>query len=509
MFIVLHYNLNSAPLTPKLSKMKFNKITGVFVLLLVITVIATQCNTNDVTEKENSKTITPVDLPSIVPGFTFPEDSNKIYSWLNNSKFPNNYDSVSVYNHAWGIWAGLTSKTNQTYAGDSLLVFETWQGITEIREIIKEMNAAGVAKETLKKTGRSLLAKPNQFEHGFSVQGNKPKAMTVRNANDTIDTNAANNPWVTVSYSPGAAKYAIKNKILDTSVLNTYKVAGGIGSIPPFPNTSLTIKPVYIVGSKTDSLIMVPVWPGAPVPAKAFPSSDWPRCVYADVHNRQQPNKALVPAIQGQTNPDSIKAATCNLSDFINFKVDSTMAAYMNAADSTEDGSGFAKAGSIAILVAMHVTSKEINNWTWQSFYWAPDPAQPFDPSSNLAASLKPSQLQGAAAHYALVTAYAMVLPNQPINGGTNAGTIAMLGYNPYLEAGFSQLPPNTPTNQFGVQSNCMSCHALATPDNSLGYNTDIYLSMNDAIYKNKVQLDFAWSIQGNLILDSIKYKPK
>lgn len=493
--------------------MQLKKIISVLTILLVIVLLATRCNQGENGgNKSTSGTITPVDLPVIVPGFNFPEDSNKIYSRMNNSSFPNKYDSASVYKHAWGVWAGLTSKTNQVYAGDSLLVYETWQGVSDVRASIEEINMNGLVKENLLKKGRTMLEKPRQFEHGFHGMNKKIRAAFFKaSSNDTIDTNAQNNQWVTVSYSPAAASYAIKNKIFDTSVLNGYRVNNGIGSIPPFPNSSVTIKPTYYVGSETDSLIQIPVWPGAPVPAAGFPNNNWPRCVYADVHNRQQPNRAVVPALQSQTNPDSIKAATCNLSDFIYFKVDTAMAMHMNASDSSNGGNGpnFAQPGSIAILVGMHVATKEISNWTWQSFYWAPNPAQPFDPSSNLAASLRPSQLQGAASHYALVAAYAMVLPNQPINGGTNTGTTAVYGYNPYLEAGFTGLSPNTANNQFGVQSNCMSCHSLATPDGSLPYNTDIYISMNDPMFVNKVQLDFAWSIQGNLVNDSVKYKPR
>ncbi|MFK4985829.1 hypothetical protein ACI4B7_28805, partial [Klebsiella pneumoniae] len=72
---------------------------------------------------------------------------------------------------------------------------------------------------------------------------------------------------------------------------------------------------------------------------------------------------------------------------------------------------GKATAGAIAVLVGMHVTTKEINNWTWQSYYWTPDPENPGTPSSKLAAANRPSQLVGAAAHYAMCAAYTMLTP--------------------------------------------------------------------------------------------------
>jgi hypothetical protein len=34
---------------------------------------------------------------------------------------------MAITEHVWGILAGLTKPTNQTYIGQKLLVFETWQ----------------------------------------------------------------------------------------------------------------------------------------------------------------------------------------------------------------------------------------------------------------------------------------------------------------------------------------------------------------------------------------------
>jgi hypothetical protein len=492
-------------------------------VLLSVIFVFTKCKGDK--QKTGVNYITPKELPAIVPGFHFPEDSNVIYGWMNNPKFPNNYDSASVYNHAWGIWAGLTANSGEVYQGDSLLIFETWLGITDIQVLIDSNNSKGGCAATKQKKTRTLLAHPNQFGHG-------PSATLLRTLTlNTKGNGPIENPvteWVTVSYDPNAACYATTNSILRQSVQNKYAVDNGIGNIPPFPNKAITIKPVYLVASDTDNLVRIPVWSGPK--AEAYPASNWPTVVYADIKNRQAPNKKLVPAAKSDTNPADIAAATCNLSDFINFKVDSLMAAYMNAADSTEDGSGFATAGSIAILVGMHVTTKEIANWTWQSYYWAPDPANPLDPSSALAASLRPAQLQGAASHYAVIAGYAMVLPNQPLTGGTNTGVIPVYSYNPYLESGFDSTfnngnlvfpngkNPLNPAFIYGSQTNCMSCHTLASPQSIMTkngvtndiYSTVQYISNNDSFFINKVRLDFAWSIQGNTIKDApIKPIPK
>lgn len=491
--------------------MNYKKSLLIVCVLCCTALLITRCNSNSDTDTAHSVNISPKELPVLVPGFHFPEDSNRIYSWMNDKNFPNNYDSASIYSHAWGIWAGLTANSGEIYAGDSLLVFETWLGISEIQDMIKKDNPDGGCAGNAKHS-RALLSRANQLKHGFNRAQHTD--MKISNSMKTpIDTNANSsnsNFWVTVSYDPNAACYATKNSILKQSVLDKYAVSNGIGSIPSFPTKSITIKPAYYVGRKTDDLIRIFVWSGPPNPAKAYPDTIWPTVVYADVHNKQGPNKKLTPAPVSATDKKVIDAATCNLSDFIYFKLDSAMAKHMNEADKTEDGPSFASAGDIAILMGMHVTTKEINNWTWQSYYWSPNPAHPFFPSSDLAASLMPKQLQGAASHYAVATGYCMVIPNQPIIGGTNVGKSPMFGWNPYLEAGFSGLAssPLIPGSQFGIQTNCMSCHIMATSSGKLPYNTAQYISLDDTIFKNQVHVDFAWSIANNKIpIDTGKNK--
>lgn len=500
--------------------MNSKKIILIPTLLLAVTFIISRCNNNK-EEETKSGSITPKELPVIVPGFHFPEDSTVIYGWMNDKRFPNNYDSASVYKHAWGIWAGLTAQTGEVFNGDSLRTFETWLGISDIQDLIVAGNTKGGCAGTEPKTKRAMLERPKQFGHGPNAV---LKHALLRKKNiDTIDVNPGF--WVTVSYDPNAACYATSNSILKQSVLAKYAVNNGIGNIPAFPTKSITIKPTYLVGSSTDSLIQVPAWSGPK--DTAYGSNLWPTVVYADVKNRQPAGKIVTPAAPTDTDPAHIAAATCNLKDFINFKVDKQMAAYMNQQDSTQGLSGNggrAVAGQIAILVAMHVTTKEITNWTWQSFYWTPTPAHPLAPSSDLAASVRPAEIRGAAANYALVTAYAMVIPNQPLSGGTNTGVMPIYGYNPYLESGFDTSFNNgnlvfpqklNPKFYFGDQTNCMTCHTLATPTSLMTvngvtndmYSTVQYISNTDPYFINKVRLDFAWSIQGAEIFDSAALK--
>lgn len=467
------------------------KRTTYVVLLLSIMTLSISC------QKEKPKEEVPTIAQGIIPqefpsnlgieNFNFPEDSTTIYTWLNNR------DTTSITKHAWGIWAGLTAKSDQIYKGDTLLVYETWLGVKEIADMSGSNNKEGGC--TTVKNNRTQLSIPQQFVH----------AQLLTNGKGLLEaTTEGAQIFETVSYDPSSACYATKNLIFNQSVLNQYNVKDGIGKIPSFPNTGITTKPTYYTAKPDASgLIKVPVWPGTPNPAKTFGHKIWNTFVYVDIANKQTKNKSLTPVTSDNPTSEEIAKATCNIDDFIHYKLDKDAATYLNLHQ--DKGSSDFVEGDYVLLVGMHVGTKEISNWTWQTYYWAYNPAEPFLPSSSYAASLRPQQIKGAAAHYAVSSAYAMVWPNQPINGGTNTGVSTIISFNPYLEAGFGPSVFTTKNEldsnlQYGVQTNCMSCHALATASGNIGYTTDQYISMNDKkLFLNQVQLDFAWSIQSNI----------
>ena len=456
------------------------KLTKTLLVILGLFTLIYSCS-------DTSNTIKPAEFLTHlgIKDFNFPEDSNKIYTWLENQ------DTTSIVSHAWGIWAGLTEPTKQKYNGQSLLVFETWMGVQELAA----MSAQGQVSSDVEKTNRTQLSIPKQFVHGRLFAGQK------------VDTNFT--VLETVSYDPSAAHFATSNRLFNQSVLNGYTVKNGIGAVPEFPNTSITTKPTYYAGVPSkNGLIRVPVWV-SPNPAKAFKYTEWQQWVYADVNNNQEPNKKLVPVTTSNPTQEQIKAATCNVNDFINYKIDRVGADYLNSHQDvgTTPSRQFIE-GDYVLLVAMHVTTKEFKNWTWQTYFWCPDPSNPPSPSSKFEAGLRPKELKGAASHYAVSTAYAMVWPNQPVTGGSDDNARPILAFNPYLEGGFGpkvfSLPNKfRPDFVYGMQTNCMSCHALSTMTGKNGYSTNQYIDMMDtSLFKNDVKLDFTWSIQGNINSD-------
>jgi hypothetical protein len=476
----------------------------------VFAVVMMQCGQSADPGGEPAEPVTviiPVDLPTnIVPGFNFPEDSMAIYRWLNNGSGVDTFQLDSIYAHVWGIWAGLTAPTNQIYQGDTLLVYETWLSPSEIADAINRKSDTASIDLNKLKSARTQLNVPRQFDHAALLSGTPDTAF-----------DSENNVFEAVAYNLPAAEYAVSNSIFRQDVINTYYRDNEIGVIPAFPSDAITLKPHYFAATPESNLIQIPVWHGEPNPPQAYDYPDWGTYVYADTSNSQQPGKAVTPVVitdpSQQPTPEQIAAATCNLSDFIYFKMDSAMAAYTNTF--SDGGPDTLQAGDIAILMGMHVGTKEISNWTWQTYYWDPNPSAPNFPGTNRA---KPSQITGAPAHYSAAQAYAMLAPNQPISGGQNNPLFKpVIAYNPYLEAKFgpgvfSSVPNKYNANyQYGIQTNCMSCHAMATANqqgNGLGYTTDQYIDMSDtAMFKNYVQLDFAWSIQGNIIPSSTATK--
>jgi hypothetical protein len=202
-------------------------------------------------------------------------------------------------------------------------------------------------------------------------------------------------------------------------------------------------------------------------------------------------------------------ASTYGIDQFIHFRMTKTDADQVNAGMKERGVATTVSEGDYSVLTAMHVTSREIARWTWQTFWWTHTPDAPTAPSAPSIAADRPAQLVGAGRHYAGCAGYEEVMPPQPNTGGANTGETVYC-YNPYLEAPFSSgiLPTSQPgmttrngqpiktANDVGVQTNCMSCHAMAKfPRLPRNYTGARYVDLNDPIFKGVLKVDFLWSL--------------
>lgn len=96
--------------------------------------------------------------------------------------------------------------------------------------------------------------------------------------------------------------------------------------------------------------------------------------------------------------------------------------------------------GDLALLVASHITTAEFGPWTWQSFWWSPDPA-----------TKAPSDVPAPWNNYDLTQSYYMIGKDEK----------PWIAQNPYLETSDSG-PVFFNPKEVGVRSNCMTCHHAA-----------------------------------------------
>ncbi len=458
----------------------------------------------------------PVPLPDPgITGYKFPEDKEILMAWVNQDKV------AQIRLHSWGLWTALTGPSGQTEFGlPDVPVYLTWLSPEEIATLPATPHVEGLDAAPARRVFK--LEVPRQFTHGGHAPPAVPApALTAHALGGAASVPPDTNILVTVGYSPAAQAWAQKNNLFSLAALKAIYDAGSgdIRSIPSFPADAVAIKPTYKLVTPANlidgHLYKMPAWPGTPAkvtPAIAkngFPEGAWPDCLYVDIRNTGPSTASGVDAnCKGGPKPGN----TYGLGDFVNYPV--TVA---NAASFESLLGSAPAAGDVVLLMAMHVTSREIDEWTWQTYFWTPKPASPPLPSSSAIAKARPPQLKGAAAHYAMAIGYQMVAPNQPATGGKSVGAPVVV-YNPYLESNFGTdvfgAPPANPgiaskgakkpwMATVGIQSNCMTCHGDATivPASAkapLPYLTDFYLSRDNAAFKGFLQLDFLWSIQGN-----------
>lgn len=445
-----------------------------------------------------------VDMPDPgIPGYSFPESETNLVAWVDAG------DSKRINTHAWGVWAALTSLSGRPAHGQAdARVYQTWMTPGQILEATNSTESHALTADQ-----RPLvLETPRQFSASDSTQAVAAQSTPDCGQGGKPDTCIV----VTVNYSPPAAKHALENRLMWASTLQAY-LDNGYVEIPNFPVAAVTVKPVYKVITqdklRNGRLYVMPAWPGTPDPPKTFPETAWNEgCFYVDTENQGQGNGAVDWSCANPT-PET----TYNLEDFINIPITAADQAYY--AKLTQ-GQAQVQPGDILILVAMHTTTREMTRWAWQTFFWTPSVNDPKLPSSAAIAADRPAELTGAPAHYAMSVAYQMLAPAHPLNGGRDVGSLHP-AYNPYLEAGFApdtfrvtrtvQTPTAPVTTEYGVQTNCMTCHGLAMYDPQMDYDggggagrqvpygANFYLGRDDAVFDGALKLDFAWSILGTV----------
>jgi len=436
----------------------------------------------------------PVDPPAVG---TYPAAPGRVEGWINNQQV----DSIRA--HGWDVWASITSPSGQ----GRLPVWETWYSGHEVYDERISLLAATAGRKATRDFER-----PQQFHHVARMGGLRAGHVP----NDRAERITSFN-----RYTRALADYVWSQHYNDAAVLNAINARFDSASTPVAQRTislsadsvnpaEIALKPVFqfIAG---DSATVIPFWAGDNATAStdsANPTPDsWKQGVVVDPTGTLKPGTRVLRSVNGQP-ADSLlvvplstfyhirltAADSANFSQFAETSGDDV--GQGNKGDSA-DVAAMVRPGNIALLVAMHVTTKEISNWTWQTFWWSPDAGD------TTRAVGRPASVKGVWRNYLMNVAYYMVTPPTSSTGTPN------IAYNPYLETNLSGTFTNDAgqtVNWTGVTSNCMTCHRMATwgvlkrDSTSQGpsgapYENNGQVNPGDPVFAGYTKLDFLWSV--------------
>jgi hypothetical protein len=454
---------------------------------------------------DSSGAIIPTPIPS---GYDFPGERAVIQEWADSWK------TEQITAKAWNLWGGMSAGSGQMAGGAELPVWETWCGQEDVfqtktcgtllrpnrpfRNAVQLTHFSGAPKES-----DARLVSFNKFNPSMSAylamphEGPGPlgKLYDYTQQSSLAELNQS---W------PANTPIA-QRKVQETPY------------IPPSAGKDATaameLKPVMFL-VKQSGLTPVPLWQGIQDAKTVKGQSDcssgpntnchpdpslWYTCVLVDPSATGGPDTLPTKATPEQIAQAQKTSFSCKPDQYLYAPLSTLYSLQLNAEEAQDFnnvqpiGGMTASANDYAVLTAMHVSTKEIVNWTWQTFWWQPGADAPGKfPGSKDGMTDK---VTGAWRNYAMCTAY-----NQ--TQGKDSKDMAVC-FNPYLETS-SGIPD-------GVQSNCMSCHGTATVGSDIGPNGISSVSYpadytapidfdNDPRFSGFTRTDFAWSIQGDSI---------
>jgi hypothetical protein len=389
---------------------------------------------------------------------TYPSPNATIQAWITAN------NDVAIRAHGWDIWQSITTPTRF----NQMPVWQTWFSGYEIFEDSDHTNLFARSRRGVVQFGiRRNIAHPSMLPPG-------PERLRYIQAERVFAFNRFT--WSTATFI-GSKKLNKAQTLADTNAAFTRRgtpIASRaiLTSEDSTDRMSFVLKPVYQFISGTE-VTAVPYWSGDSSKAttdSANPiASTWRQAVAVDPTGKLQPGTKVYLPVNNEgyqwctvvplsafywiriTKEDSAAFTQFGASngDFIGLANDTSFQAVIGAV----------RPGNIGLLMAMHVTGKEIPNWTWQSYWWAINPQDPQYGND------RPASIPAPWNHYNMTVAYYMLRNN----GAPN------VAYNPYLESSLSGCIPRQGGNGSatgcgskdsifwtGVSTNCMACHRRA-----------------------------------------------
>ena len=484
------------------------------IALLVLACLATCCSQEPSTQPkhkgsiEHTPAVTACDTTTIPPpdsdfprGFDYPQ---KVQSWVHTG----NGDRMRL--HGWCLFAGL----NQVLKPNGPLHWQTWPTSTQafpyqynpwkgtngvaLPKRPSPLNARNLAHARVGGAGAINNPAP-KYPINAAVAKKYPgctESMGIKahpdwyQLKDGVHMQSNGDIMVAgVIYSPAAIKNILRTNIYNAVTLNNQlppNKTSPPNAIPEFPSSSIALKPQFWPVQK-GGFTVLPVWdwdahkPGSAADGKYAGyeiQSLWNRAVaITDLPNPKAP--PLVRYLYGVYDSDAknqIGPVTYNNTTQISppaFQVVSVNDFYhrqLNAADLSAlstcdrallDASAYwaynraFQPGDYIVLIAMHIMTKEQQDWTFQSLWYHPDA----DKSDTCRyCKSRPTNLADKTfRHYLLTTTYGTTQQEGNNNyyspPNTNPNTpIWPVAYNPYIELAASH----------PITTNCMNCHHRA-----------------------------------------------
>ena len=387
----------------------------------------------------------------------------------------------------------MTTDSNSSYNGQVLPIWDTWCGSEEV--------FTKTCRE--RPTPFRKFESPNQVDH--SIPAAAVQVLSFNKFNPSMAEFTQ-----TPHPGPGNLDYDYTGQTTpDVVTLNDNWPAGTptpnrkIVETPYSPPTAdqqgvaaIETKPVFLL-VKQDGLTPIPFWQGPQAstdPSTPTPAT-WTTCVLFDPSQPAwqtgfQLRDATPEEIAGAVADPALKCQNYSyapLGQIYRIKLDADEAAAWNLIKSQSPPDApqqlTATAGDFAVLVAMHVNTKEIIDWTWQTFWWqAGENAPNNDPGG---VENMTTNVEREWRNYAMCANYL-----QTKGEGSNEMDIC---FNPYLETAFGV--------DGGLKSNCMSCHGQAIVGGTPGYPTSFTSPIdfnNGPYYEKATSTDFSWAIASN-----------
>lgn len=472
---------------------------------------------------------------------------------------------TAMKEHAWRLFAGLMQPVFDDN-GTTIRVYDTWYTLDEAvpplnqkfiqfqNTLTSNSNAGKNSMPTLtrpKAILRSLAPPGQQFAHGSASTispSSHPTDATLNTIEATQNDRALAESLVSdVKYSTEISRWIVDTLIepdASGKLVNQYKLksilAGGASALPFNETRGTMIKPAYtivkgkgatVIGRWKENISVV-----NPVSINTIQSPNNANTRVAGERTWTQeavivaPGGSLTQHVYGRNGK---KLPVISVNDFHYFKIDKAMATALKTGILSElmgPNIGDIKEGDYALLTSMHIATREVDDWTWQTFWWQPKDKQTYA-ELGVPPDLKRKFLQKdwkPLSYFKIGVGYDYLTP---ASRATHANE-AIISSNPYLEGAFG-LPDDLKAvygakgkidgvNIFirdaqgkaiapyvhegnGLKTNCITCHkAAAYPADTLGnlpagtqgrYPDYGKLTGKEDLFTGRLQTHFLWGV--------------